>query len=152
MAKSKVKEEPTSKEVEFISPEEIWARNEYIFVAKKDTIETKIYKIDGTSVEEKQQDMKISEFDIFFPKEEEILYFVLDEVVLLFGKNFSDKSLSTLVGILNKIDAVVVNILKPSIKDEPDWFPEYVTRIETVAENMEKFLGNALEQDPKSKK
>jgi len=152
MAKSKVKKEPTSKEVEFISPEEIWARNEYIFVAKKDTIETKIYKIDGTSVEEKQQDMKISEFDIFFPREEEILYFVLDEVVLLFGKNFSDKSLSTLVGILNKIDAVVVNILKPSIKDEPDWFPEYVTRIETVAENMEKFLGNALEQDPKSKK
>jgi hypothetical protein len=142
-------EDSTSKEVEFITPEEIWAKNEYIFVAKKNTIDVKIYKIDGEILEEKEADMKVSDFDVFFPKPPEILYFVLDEVVVLFGKDFTDKSLSTLVGILNKLDNMVVNILKPAIKEEPEWFPEYEKRLIKVAANMEKFLGQETEESPK---
>ncbi len=145
-------ENSTSKEVEFITPEEIWAKNEYIFVAKKNTIEVKIYKIDGTNVEEKDSDMKVTDFNVYFPKPTEILYFVLDEVVVLFGKDFTDLSLSTLVGILNKLDNMVVNILKPSIKKEPDWFSDYEKRLVTVAGNMETFLGHDVDENPKEEK
>jgi hypothetical protein len=147
-----IQESSTSKEVEFITPEEIWAKNEYIFVAKKNTIEVKIYKIDSLDVEEKDPDMKVSDFDVFFPKPSEILYFVLDEVVVLFGKDFTDKSLETLVGILNKLDNMVVNILKPSIKEPPDWFQDYEKRLVTVAGNMETYLGNAVDEAPKEEK
>lgn len=147
-----LQENSTSKEIEFITPEEIWAKNEYIFVAKKNTIEVKIYKIDGTEIEEKESDMKITDFDVYYPKPTEILYFVLDEVVVLFGKDFTDLSLSTLVGILNKLDSMVVNILKPSIKKEPDWFPDYEKRLVTVAENMETFLGQEVDKNPKKEK
>ncbi|KYK22750.1 hypothetical protein AYK24_00550 [Thermoplasmatales archaeon SG8-52-4] len=152
MSKNKTQEQEnsTSKEIEFITPEEIWARNEYIFVAKKNTIDIKIYKIDGTLIEEKNADMKVSDFNIFFPKPTEILYFVLDEVVVLFGKDFTDLSLSTLVGILNKLDNMVVNILKPSIKDAPDWFPEYEKRLIKVAANMETFLGDEVDTSPEA--
>lgn len=139
-------------EVEFISPEEIWARNEYIFIAKKDSIDTKIYRIDAKVVDEKESDMKISDFDVYFPKKPEILYFVLDEIVVLFGKEFSDESLATLVGILNKFDDMVVNILKPSIKKEPKWYPDYVSRIEKIAGNMECFLGTEDDKKEKAKK
>jgi hypothetical protein len=149
--KEDLQEKSTSKEVEFITPEEIWAKNEYIFVAKKNTIEVKIYKIDGEELEEKDSDMKVTDFDVFFPKPTEILYFVLDEVVVLFGKDFTDKSLSTLVGILNKLDNMVVNILKPSIKNEPDWFADYEKRLITVAGNMETFLGQDVDEAPKEK-
>ena len=150
--KEALQEKSTSKEVEFITPEEIWAKNEYIFVAKKNTIEVKIYKIDGTDIEEKDSDMKVTDFDVFFPKPTEILYFVLDEVVVLFGKDFTDESLSTLVGILNKLDNMVVNILKPSIKNEPDWFSDYEKRLITVAGNMETFLGQDVDEAPKEEK
>lgn len=144
-------EKSTSKEVEFITPEEIWAKNEYIFVAKKNTIEVKIYRIDGVNIEEKESDMKVTDFDVYFPKPTEILYFVLDEVVVLFGRDFTDISLSTLVGILNKLDNMVVNILKPSIKNEPDWFSDYEKRLVTVAANMETFLGHDVDENPKEK-
>jgi len=152
MSKSKTQEQEnsTSKEIEFITPEEIWAKNEYIFVAKKNTIDVKIYKINGVSIEEKDADMKVSDFDVYFPKPEEILYFVLDEVVVIFGKDFTDLSLSTLVGILNKLDNMVVNILKPSIKDAPEWFPEYEKRLIKVAANMETFLGDEVDTSPKA--
>jgi hypothetical protein len=149
--KDALQEKSTSKEVEFITPEEIWAKNEYIFVAKKNTIEVKIYRIDGTNIEEKESDMKVTDFDVYFPKPTEILYFVLDEVVVLFGKDFTDISLSTLVGILNKLDNMVVNILKPSIKNEPDWFSDYEKRLVTVAANMETFLGHDVDENPKEK-
>lgn len=147
-AKTKKGEDSTSKEIEFITPEEIWAKNEYIFVAKKNTIEVKIYKIDGVIIEEKDADMKVSDFDVFFPKPNDILYFVLDEVVVLFGKDFTDESLSTLVGILNKLDNMVVNILRPSIKNPPDWFADYEQRLIKVAANMETFLGNDTDESP----
>ena len=149
--KEALQEKSTSKEVEFITPEEIWAKNEYIFVAKKNTIEVKIYKIDGIEIEEKDSDMKVTDFDVFFPKPTEILYFVLDEVVVLFGKEFTDASLKTLVGILNKLDNMVVNILKPSIKNEPDWFSDYEKRLIKVAGNMETFLGQDADEAPKEK-
>jgi hypothetical protein len=150
--KETLTENSTSKEVEFITPEEIWAKNEYIFVAKKTTIEVKIYKIDGINIEEKESDMKVTDFDIYFPKPSNILYFVLDEVVVLFGKDFTDTSLSTLVGILNKLDNMVVNILKPSIKNEPDWFSDYEKRLVKVAQNMETFLGHDVDENPENKK
>lgn len=150
--KKEIPTESSSKEVEFITPEQIWAKNEYIFVAKKTTIEVKIYKINGTSIEEKDSDMKVTDFDVFFPKPNEILYFVLDEVVVLFGRDFTDLSLSTLVGILNKLDNMVVNILKPSLKNEPDWFSDYEKRLVTVAQNMETFLGHDVDENPKEEK
>jgi hypothetical protein len=150
--KDDLKETSTSKEVEFITPEEIWAKNEYIFVAKKNTIDVKIYKIDGTSIEEKDADMQVTDFDVYFPKPKEVLYFVLDEVVVLFGKDFTDESLATLVGILNKLDNMVVNILKPSIKKEPKWFPDYEKRLVKVAHNMETFLGQDSEESPQEEK
>jgi hypothetical protein len=152
MAIKKEKEKKsTSNEVEFITPEEIWAKNEYIFIAKKNTIDVKIYQINGIDIKEKESDMQVTDFEVFIPKPPEILYFVLDEVVVVFGKEFTDLSLATMVGILNKLGNMVVNILKPSIKKEPDWFPDYVVRLEKVAENMETFLGDAVEKSPEDK-
>ena len=131
---------PTKEEIKFIDKFNINTKTDSIFLAIKNVIDITIYSINDNKITIKKPDSKIDNFDIYYPKKKGLLYLVLDEVIVIFGKNFSIKSLKNFVGILDKLENSTLNILIPPIKDV-SWFKSYEKRLKAVAKNMETFLG-----------
>lgn len=137
------KETAESLDIKVITPDEIFSSN-LIFLGMSEQIKKPIYQINEKEVTIKDPDFKLEDFNLHMPPDEGILYMMLDEAVVLFGKDFNAENSTILLSILQKADSgeteLVVNVMYPTFQKNPKWYKVYTKRVDQFIDSLEKFV------------
>jgi hypothetical protein len=138
-------------------------KGERIYIALSSELPKKGYVVSAGGIEESMPESKVKDYKIHFPGDDEIFYISFKESLIVFGKNVSEGASANLMTILQKADAdngednvLNVNVLVPEFMDTPDWFENYVEKIQLTMKKYKTFMNakisNELELDLKDKK
>ncbi|MHA2093041.1 MAG: hypothetical protein ACW98F_00160 [Candidatus Hodarchaeales archaeon] len=123
------------KEPIMLTPEEVYAKKT-LFMAKRSTIEEKIYGIfEGKIEERKKPDMHVGEFDIFEPRTGEILYMIANRVIVLFDKEFNKANTTAFVGVTSKLKLPII-VLEPPIATRAKWYIKYKKELKDIVKKL----------------